>query len=225
VHRLGSDPFPQLVPKETAYASGEGGIRTLDGRNRPYPVFETGTDGCSTPGAPAAAARAGLSRSRYLHDRDRLVGRGLIEVEERASGRGRSSTVALRFADEGPWWEGEINAKLFEAVLSRTRLRGPRGWCSRRWPRSPTPMGSCAVSRTRSCVRWRVWRIGRTGARRHGEIPPHDLPRSCWSCGLEETEKGNDGSCVRRSGFADRTLGNGARLPECSWRHDSHVLY
>jgi hypothetical protein len=30
------------------------------------------------PGAPAAAARAGLSRSRYLQARDQLVRRGLV---------------------------------------------------------------------------------------------------------------------------------------------------
>jgi len=84
-----------------------------------------GRDGRAWPGAPAAAVRAGLSRSRYLHDRDRLVRRGLIVVEEIASGRGRVSTVALQFAAEGPWWEGEINPELFEAVLSRTRMRGP----------------------------------------------------------------------------------------------------
>jgi hypothetical protein len=84
-----------------------------------------GRDGRAWPGAPAAAARAGLSRSRYLHDRDRLVRRGLIVVEEVASGRGRASTVALPFAADGPWWEGELNAELFEAVLSRTRTRGP----------------------------------------------------------------------------------------------------
>ena len=84
-----------------------------------------GRDGRAWPGAPAAAARAGLSRSRYLHDRDRLVHLGLVVVEEMVSGRGRASTVALRFAVEGPWWEGEINAELFEAVLSRTRTRGP----------------------------------------------------------------------------------------------------
>jgi hypothetical protein len=48
-----------------------------------------------------------------------------VEIEEQASGRGRSSTVALRFATEGPWWEGEINAELFEAALSRTGARGP----------------------------------------------------------------------------------------------------
>jgi hypothetical protein len=84
-----------------------------------------GRDGRAWPGAPAAAARAGLSRSRYLHDRDQLVRRGLIVVEEVASGRGRASTVALLFAGDGPWWEGEINAELFEAVLSRTCTRGP----------------------------------------------------------------------------------------------------
>jgi hypothetical protein len=84
-----------------------------------------GRDGRAWPGAPAAAARAGLSRSRYLYDRDRLVRRGLVVVEEAASGRGRASTVALPFASEGPWWEGEINAKLFEAVLSRSSARGP----------------------------------------------------------------------------------------------------
>jgi len=84
-----------------------------------------GRDGRAWPGAPAAAARAGLSRSRYLHDRDQLVRRGLIVLEEIASGRGRASTVALQFAAEGPWWEGEVNAELFEAVLSRTRMRGP----------------------------------------------------------------------------------------------------
>jgi hypothetical protein len=84
-----------------------------------------GRDGRAWPGASAAAARAGLSRSRYLHDRDRLVRRGLLVVEELASGRGRASTVALSFAADGPWWETEINAELFEAVLSRTRRRGP----------------------------------------------------------------------------------------------------
>jgi hypothetical protein len=47
-------------------------------------------------GAPAAAARAGLSRSRYLYDRDRLVQRALIEVEEKATGRGRAGTIAVR---------------------------------------------------------------------------------------------------------------------------------
>jgi hypothetical protein len=70
------------------------------------------------PGTPAAAARAGLSRSRYLQARDQLVRRGLVVVEDAATGRGRSSTVGLRFADDGPWSEREINAPLFEAALT-----------------------------------------------------------------------------------------------------------
>ena len=84
-----------------------------------------GADNRAWPGAPAAAARAGLSRSRYLYDRDRLLQRGLVVVEQAASGRGRASTVALPFVTQGPWWEGEINAELFEAVLSRSQARGP----------------------------------------------------------------------------------------------------
>ena len=84
-----------------------------------------GADNRAWPGATAAAARAGLSRSRYLYDRDRLVRRGLVVVEQASSGRGRASTVALPFASTGPWWEGEINAELFEAVLSRSWARAP----------------------------------------------------------------------------------------------------
>ena len=77
------------------------------------------------PGTPAAAARAGLSRSRYLQARDQLVRRGLVVVEDAATGRGRSSTVGLRFADDGPWSEREINAPLFEAALTYSHARGP----------------------------------------------------------------------------------------------------
>ncbi len=84
-----------------------------------------GRDDRAWPGAAAAAARAGLSRSRYLYVRDRLVERGLVDVEKEASGRGRASLLALPFVSEGPWWDGEINAGLFEVVLSRTRRRGP----------------------------------------------------------------------------------------------------
>ncbi len=31
----------------------------------------------------------------------------------------------MTFADEGPWYEGEINAELFEAVLGHSSARGP----------------------------------------------------------------------------------------------------
>lgn len=77
------------------------------------------------PGAPAAAARAGLRRSRYLEAREQLVARGLVLVDKRAAGRGRSSTVSLAFADAGPWWDGELNVELCEAVLSYSAERGP----------------------------------------------------------------------------------------------------
>ncbi|MGO9791175.1 MAG: DnaA N-terminal domain-containing protein [Solirubrobacteraceae bacterium] len=76
------------------------------------------------PGAAAAAQRAGLSRSRYLQARDRLVRRGLVLVETEASGRGRSSTLVLALARTGPWWEGEINVDLFEAVLGYSAATG-----------------------------------------------------------------------------------------------------
>jgi hypothetical protein len=76
------------------------------------------------PGAAAAAQRAGLSRSRYLQARDRLVRRGLVVVEAEASGRGRSSTLVLAFAESGPWWEGEINVELLETVLGYSAASG-----------------------------------------------------------------------------------------------------
>ena len=77
------------------------------------------------PGAPAASARAGLSRSRYQQARERLVVDGLLRVDERATGRGRASTITLAFANTGPWWEGEINVELFESVLAYSLARGP----------------------------------------------------------------------------------------------------
>ena len=84
-----------------------------------------GRENRAWPGAPAASARAGLSRSRYQQAREQFVARGLVAVDERATGRGRASTVTLLFADTGPWWDGEINVELFEAVLAYSRARGP----------------------------------------------------------------------------------------------------
>jgi hypothetical protein len=84
-----------------------------------------GRENRAWPGAPAASARAGLSRSRYQQARERLVTRGLVVVDARATGRGRASTVTLVFADTGPWWEGVINVELFETVLSYSPVRGP----------------------------------------------------------------------------------------------------
>ena len=84
-----------------------------------------GRENRAWPGAPAASARAGLSRSRYQQAREQLVARGLLAIEERATGRGRSSTVTLLFAETGPWWDGDINVELFESVLAYSPARGP----------------------------------------------------------------------------------------------------
>jgi hypothetical protein len=81
-------------------------------------------DGRARPGTPAAAGRAGLKRSWFLEARDTLERRGLAVVEDAATGRGRATTLWLPFADAGPWWDGEINAQLFEAVLSYSRAQG-----------------------------------------------------------------------------------------------------
>ncbi len=77
------------------------------------------------PGAAVAAARAGLGRSAYLVARDRLVARGLIAGGGQRAGRGQASAVRLLFAEHGPWWDGEVNAPLVEAVLGESRARGP----------------------------------------------------------------------------------------------------
>lgn len=77
------------------------------------------------PGVPAAAARAGLSRSRYLELRDQLVRAGLLEIKTPGVGRGRASTVNLLFAQAGPWHEDEVNVDLLEAVLGYSPARGP----------------------------------------------------------------------------------------------------
>jgi hypothetical protein len=84
-----------------------------------------GRENRAFPAAPAASARAGLGKSRYHQAREQLVARDLVAVVERATGRGRASTVRLVFADSGPWWDGDINVGLFEAVLTFSRARGP----------------------------------------------------------------------------------------------------
>jgi hypothetical protein len=76
------------------------------------------------PGNPAAAARAGLSRSRYLEAREQLFARGLIAVEEAGRGRGQTTTLTTLFAQFGPWWDADINAGLLERVLGHSRTRG-----------------------------------------------------------------------------------------------------
>jgi hypothetical protein len=81
-------------------------------------------DHCAWPSAAAAAARAGMSRGRFLAARDGLVRAGLLVVEDSRGGRGRSSTVRLAFADTGERFDAQINASLFERALTFSRARG-----------------------------------------------------------------------------------------------------
>ena len=76
------------------------------------------------PGWRVAAARAGLSKSQYLASREGLERRGLIVIDEPGGGRGNACWIAVRFAELGPWFDGEVNAPLFEAVLGYSRSRG-----------------------------------------------------------------------------------------------------
>ena len=76
------------------------------------------------PGIPAAAARAGLGRSRYLEARGRLLSRGLIETCDAGGGRWLSTSVLLRFV-EGRRFDAPVNAELFETVLCYSRSSGP----------------------------------------------------------------------------------------------------
>ncbi len=54
-----------------------------------------------------------------------MVKRGLLAIDHRAIGRGRASAVTVLFADAGPWWDGDINVELFEAVVTYSAARGP----------------------------------------------------------------------------------------------------
>ena len=76
------------------------------------------------PSAAAAAARAGMSRGRFLAARDGLARAGMLVIEESRGGRGRSSTVLLAFAETRERLDAEINARLFEGALVSSRARG-----------------------------------------------------------------------------------------------------
>jgi hypothetical protein len=62
-----------------------------------------GRENRAWPGAPAASARAGLSRSRYQQAREHLIARGLLAVDDRVTGRGRRlPRPPWNFGDDGP---------------------------------------------------------------------------------------------------------------------------
>ena len=130
------------------------------------------------PGAPAAAARAGLRRSRYLRAREQLVRRGLIVVEDAATGRGRASTLALRFANDGPWYGARDQRRPVRGgARVQPRRAVPRGCSWRRWLRSPTRNASSRISRPSSCAALRGWPTGPTGVRVR-----RCLRQASWSC-------------------------------------------
>ena len=55
------------------------------------------------PGTPAAAARAGLARSRFLEARDRLVRRGLLVVTPSTTpGSSASAAITASSSRAGP---------------------------------------------------------------------------------------------------------------------------
>ena len=146
-----------------------------------------GRENRAWPGAPAACARARLSRSRYP-GAERLVARGLVAMDERATGRGRASTVSLLFADAGPWWEGDINVELFESVLVFSRRAGLSACCSRRWLRSPMSEARSGTCRQSSCAPQRESRIGPTGVHARRSLR---RARSSWSAAPVAAETRN----------------------------------
>ena len=92
-----------------------------------------GRDHCAWPAARTAAARAGLSRRQYLAARAGLEQRGLVAVEQPDGRMGAAALVRLVFAEEGARVDREVNAELFEAVLTSTGVRARRGCCWRSW--------------------------------------------------------------------------------------------
>jgi hypothetical protein len=77
------------------------------------------------PGTAAAAARAGLGKSRYLEARDLLIDQGLVRLDDDRGAHGRARTLMLTFATSRSGWDGSVNPGLFEAALSYSRARGP----------------------------------------------------------------------------------------------------
>ncbi len=76
-------------------------------------------------GNPAAAARAGLSRSQYLAAREQLEARGFISVAAEGGGRGRSSTLDARLRGARSVAGGADQPSAVPSVLSYSRTRGP----------------------------------------------------------------------------------------------------
>ena len=170
-------------------------------------------DGRARPGTPAAAGRAGLKRSWFLEARDILERRGLVVVEDSATGRGRASTLWLPFADEGPWWEGEINAELFEAVLGYSRSQGTVRLLLAAMAALADSGGSWSVSPPHSCAPQPGSRIEHTGAPRL-----RCSPRGSWFSGAVRAAGATRTAgrfWIRDRGWRCRAGGSATAGPAC----------
>ncbi|HEY3771575.1 MAG TPA: helix-turn-helix domain-containing protein, partial [Solirubrobacteraceae bacterium] len=76
------------------------------------------------PGTRLAATRAGLSKSQYLAGLRALADRRLVEIEESGGGRARSALIRLAFVEDRVPVELDVNARLFEVVLSAGSTKG-----------------------------------------------------------------------------------------------------
>ena len=172
-----------------------------------------GRENRAWPGAPAASARAGLSRSRYQQAREQLVARGLVAVDERVTGRGRASTVTLLFADAGPWWDGDINVELFEAVLSIQPGAGTRA--------AAACDDGCAGGRARRRVRPLDGAAVRCGGHRRPDVPacahrparvgPTGPGQRCWRPWQHKRmDRARPARWRRRTGRPNATAGRAA---------------
>ena len=161
-----------------------------------------GRENRAWPGAPAASARAGLSRSRYQQARERLVARGLVAVDERATGRGRASTVTLLFADTGPWWDGDDQRRALRRGAGATARPADRSAsCWRRWRRSPARTALCATSRPSGCA-WR--QASRTGLT---AVPG----RRCWRRARSSSSTASAAAGTRTCGWCAIRASSGTR--------------
>ena len=179
-----------------------------------------GRENRAWPGAPAASARAGLSRSRYQQAREQLVARGLVAVDERVTGRGRASTVTLLFADAGPWWDGDINVELFEAVLTYSPVRGPERLLLATMAALADERGDvCDLSTEQLCaaagIADRTYRRARTALLESGRARPG---QRCWRpWEHKRMDRARPARWRRRTGRAERRGGSRRRPARGRW--------
>ena len=124
------------------------------------------------PGNAAAAARAGLGRSRYLEAREQLVARGLVAIEEAGRGRGQATTLTACSRSPARGGTARSTRAYWSTCSAAARSVGPRGCCSRRLPRSPTSRARSTSCRPTTSAAPQAWRTAPTAARAPLCSPP-----------------------------------------------------